>query len=335
MDFIPLALLYCTHHLSSSSSDSTFEPQYLQMADHGSAHGVDKLQNSSDSDYNPLSRQHTVSLTPEQYERLFFQPTAAKGDLSKRLGNPTLLGLLGFLVPFSSTMFCLLDFQGASANSLASLTGIWYFYGGMAMVLAGLCEFILGNTYPFVVFTICEYSNFIIAWEEQRTDFNRLDGVHWTASAYAQDPWHPLTLAYGTAAEGAVNQSYDSGQGMYFIVMVSNSNTRFPSRTNLSRSDAFSGPGVLHLPPWLSAHEWPFRHRLCLPSLSLRSLRRSTDPHRHGSHCRWCRSSYVPLQDCRRVWFRGSDHGLGKFTSSCYFPTGTNTVSFSMEVWTN
>jgi len=63
-----------------------------------------------------------------------------------------------------------------------------------------LCEFILGNTYPFVVFTIY--------------------GVHWTASAYAQDPWHPLTLAYGTAAEGAVNQSYDSGQGMYFIVMA-------------------------------------------------------------------------------------------------------------------
>jgi hypothetical protein len=28
----------------------------------------------------------TLSLSPEQYERLFFQPSAGKGDLAKRLG---------------------------------------------------------------------------------------------------------------------------------------------------------------------------------------------------------------------------------------------------------
>ena len=33
-----------------------------------------------------LSRQVTLQLSPEQYERLFFQPSAAKGDLAKRLG---------------------------------------------------------------------------------------------------------------------------------------------------------------------------------------------------------------------------------------------------------
>lgn len=120
---------------------------------------------------NALSRQYTVQLTSDQYERLFFQPTAAKGDLSKRLGNPTLLGLLGFLVPFTTTMFCLCDFKGGSAASLPAISGIWYFYGGkivklslfviiltligMCMVLAGLAEFILGNTFPFVVFTLC------------------------------------------------------------------------------------------------------------------------------------------------------------------------------------
>lgn len=109
---------------------------------------------AGNNDGTQLSRQMTVSLTPDQYERLFFQPTAAKGDLSKRLGNPTLLGLLGFLVPFTTTMFCLLEFQGGSVASLASICGSWYFFGGIAMVLAGICEFILGNTFPFVVFTI-------------------------------------------------------------------------------------------------------------------------------------------------------------------------------------
>lgn len=35
-----------------------------------------------------LSRQVTVALTPEQYERLFFQPNAPRrGDLAKRFGK--------------------------------------------------------------------------------------------------------------------------------------------------------------------------------------------------------------------------------------------------------
>ena len=37
---------------------------------------------------NDLSRQVTLQLTPEQYERLFFSPTPARGEtqLAKRLG---------------------------------------------------------------------------------------------------------------------------------------------------------------------------------------------------------------------------------------------------------
>lgn len=35
-----------------------------------------------------LSRQITVALSPEQYERLFFQPSAPRrGDLAKRFGT--------------------------------------------------------------------------------------------------------------------------------------------------------------------------------------------------------------------------------------------------------
>lgn len=34
-----------------------------------------------------LSRQITLQLNADQYERLFFQPTSAKGDLAKRLGR--------------------------------------------------------------------------------------------------------------------------------------------------------------------------------------------------------------------------------------------------------
>ena len=45
---------------------------------------MDKTANSHSSD---LTRQVTLQLSAEQYERLFFQPSQAKGDLSRRLGT--------------------------------------------------------------------------------------------------------------------------------------------------------------------------------------------------------------------------------------------------------
>jgi succinate-acetate transporter protein len=149
---------------------------------------------------NHLSRQLTVQLSPDQYERLFFQPSAAKGDLTKRLGNPTLLGVLGFLIPFTVTVFCLLEFKGASTSSFPSISGSWYFFGGIALIVAGIFEFILGNTFPFVLFIVY--------------------GVHWLASAYGTDPWHPLTAAYGPAPANELVRAYTSGQGHYNIVMA-------------------------------------------------------------------------------------------------------------------
>jgi succinate-acetate transporter protein len=97
-------------------------------------------------------------------------------------------------------MFCLLDFQGSSAASLVSISGTWYFFGGIAMVVAGILEFILGNTYPFVVFIIY--------------------GVHWVQAGYTGDPAHPLSAAYGVGAVGANSPEYLAGQGIYNLVML-------------------------------------------------------------------------------------------------------------------
>jgi len=49
------------------------------MSEHS---GTSITANSAD-----LNRQVTVALTPEQYERLFFQPSAPRGDLAKRFGE--------------------------------------------------------------------------------------------------------------------------------------------------------------------------------------------------------------------------------------------------------
>jgi uncharacterized protein len=149
----------------------------------------------------PLSRQVTVTMSPDQYERLFFQPSGPKaGDYAKRFGNPTLLGLLSFLIPYTSTIFILIGWQGAVApTSLVGLSGDYYFLGSIGMVLAGLAEFVLGNTFPFAVFTIY--------------------GVHWGSLAYTQDPIHRTISAFEGSAGGAGGAEYNSSQGFHNLTM--------------------------------------------------------------------------------------------------------------------
>ncbi|KAF1828901.1 hypothetical protein BDW02DRAFT_511214 [Decorospora gaudefroyi] len=149
----------------------------------------------------PLNRQVTVALSPEQYERLFFQPSAPRrGDLAKRFANPTLLGLVGFLVPYTSTILILCGFQGATApQSLVGLSGDYYFFGALAMNVAGIAEFILGNTFPMAVFLIY--------------------GSHWASLAYQQDPIHQTTSAFSEQG-GAAGAAYNSSQGFHNVSMV-------------------------------------------------------------------------------------------------------------------
>jgi uncharacterized protein len=113
-------------------------------------------------------------------------------------GNPTLLGLLGLLVPFQTTIWCLVQFKGADSTSLVAVSGSMYFMGGIAMNLAGIAEFILGNTYPFAVFIIY--------------------GCFWLTQAYTGDPSHALVSAYG--ADGALSKPWNSGQANYYLVMA-------------------------------------------------------------------------------------------------------------------
>lgn len=70
------------------------------------------------------------------------------------------------------------------------------------MTLAGLAEFILGNTFPFVVFTIY--------------------GCHFFAHGYILAPSNLVVSFYdvpdGTA--GAMSSDLNAGQGNYFLVMA-------------------------------------------------------------------------------------------------------------------
>jgi succinate-acetate transporter protein len=68
------------------------------------------------------------------------------------------------------------------------------------MIIAGIAEFILGNTFPMVVFIIY--------------------GSHWVNLAYSSDPLHGIVASYGADGAGALAQGYNAGQGNYSVVMA-------------------------------------------------------------------------------------------------------------------
>jgi len=202
--------------------------EHEMVEDNGSGNGA------------PLGRQITVTMSPDQYERLFFQPSAPRGDLSKRLANPTLLGLLGFLIPYTSTVLCLCGFQGAAAPaSLAGLSGDYYFLGAIAMNIAGVAEFVLGNTFPFAVFVIY--------------------GCHWGSLAYTQDPIHNISAAF-TGAGGLTGAPYNASQGFHNVTMTLVSFTIFIATFRVNAFFTLTFFGLIGLFAFTAAADFAIPH---------------------------------------------------------------------------
>ncbi|CEJ59434.1 Putative GPR1/FUN34/YaaH-class plasma membrane protein [Penicillium brasilianum] len=94
----------------------------------------------------------SVTLSPEQFEKLYLTPmTRRQPDFAKRVGNPTPLALGGFVITTTPISCCLMAWRGASGNGVAFIGPI-VFLGGLLLLITSILEFILGNTFPCVVF---------------------------------------------------------------------------------------------------------------------------------------------------------------------------------------
>lgn len=102
----------------------------------------------------------SVTLSAEQFERLYLTTmTVRQSSLSKQVGNPTPLALGGFVITTTPLSCCLMAWRGASGNGVAFIGPI-VFLGGLLLLITSILEFILGNTFPCVVFgTIAPYSS--------------------------------------------------------------------------------------------------------------------------------------------------------------------------------
>ncbi|KXT08178.1 hypothetical protein AC579_609 [Pseudocercospora musae] len=93
------------------------------------------------------------TISDEQFERLFLSPRNADvaGNLRKTFANPTPLAVMGFSTGLTPLAAELMGWRGSGGSGQATVgASIWF--GGVLLIFAGIGEFLLGNTFPFLVF---------------------------------------------------------------------------------------------------------------------------------------------------------------------------------------
>lgn len=93
--------------------------------------------------------------TPSNFEKLYLAPEqAVAGKLRLTFGNPTPVALGGFLLANTPATIMLMGWHGAGGGQgIANAdTGAYFFLGAVLLYMGGIGEWILGNTFPSVVF---------------------------------------------------------------------------------------------------------------------------------------------------------------------------------------
>ncbi|KAK3171241.1 hypothetical protein OEA41_003325 [Lepraria neglecta] len=123
-----------------------------------------------------IQRAGSIALTPELFEKIYLTPqNTVKGDLRKTFGNPTPLGS-------------------------------YYFMGGLLMIIGGTLEWVLGNTFPFLVF--CGYGGFWLSFASTLTPDIGAYG-HYDSTYSAIDP-----------SAGLENAQFAASFAFYLLAMA-------------------------------------------------------------------------------------------------------------------
>jgi len=123
-------------------------------------------------------------------------------------GNPTPLGISSFLLAHMPLSMDLMNFQGATAASSTAMLGAFYACAGIGLYIACIMEWIVGNTFPSVVFGTF--------------------GGFWISYGFIVQPTLDLAASFSPAANstngitaaiaGAASRQYNSGLALYFAV---------------------------------------------------------------------------------------------------------------------
>ncbi|KAJ3838039.1 GPR1/FUN34/yaaH family-domain-containing protein [Lentinula raphanica] len=163
-----------------------------------------------------------IQLTSEQFERLLLTPQAnirtqsSVGVHGHKFGNPTPLGLIAFLLVQAPTACIQLGWGGSNAVANAVLIGPYYLLGGLGLIISGVMEWVVGNTFPSVV---------AITF-----------GGNWLALATVADPAHGITLTF---PDSTASPEYNKALMFYFAFWTFLTSVYF--MTSLRSNAAFAG----------------------------------------------------------------------------------------------
>ncbi|KAL8809344.1 MAG: hypothetical protein Q9200_003496 [Gallowayella weberi] len=164
------------HPQNVHPDDTRFEKE--ELSNHRPNGNTTGIHNDSGDSLTRLRTAGSLNISPELFEKLYLSPeNRVKGELRKTFGNPTPMlvpesphtvitsltvysALVGFLLSLTPLACDLMGWRGAGGTGAAS-TGIppapttygaYFFFGGVLMIIGSIMEWIVGNTFPFVVF---------------------------------------------------------------------------------------------------------------------------------------------------------------------------------------
>lgn len=99
--------------------------------------------------------ENALKPTPSHFEKLYLQPeNPVAGQLRQTFGNPTPVAIAGFLLANTPATIELMGWGGAggSTGNASAGIGTYFFLGAVLLYAGAIGEWILGNTFPAVIF---------------------------------------------------------------------------------------------------------------------------------------------------------------------------------------
>ncbi|KAL2831541.1 GPR1/FUN34/yaaH family-domain-containing protein [Aspergillus cavernicola] len=159
----------------------------------------------SDDTLNRMKTAESVFLpiSRETFEKLYLSPKhpSVAGDLRKKLGNPTPICLMGFLLASTPHSCIMMGWRGAGGNGGAILP-VYIFFGGLVQLLGGIGEWIIGNTFTCAVFFTY--------------------GTFWLVEGASMIPWFATGANYsttGNSLEGQQTAEYSATIAFYYLFL--------------------------------------------------------------------------------------------------------------------
>ncbi|KAE9378601.1 hypothetical protein N431DRAFT_450550 [Stipitochalara longipes BDJ] len=153
----------------------------------------------------------SLSMDPAVYERLFLNPqTAVKHDLRRTFAIPTPLALVGFGVALTPLSCCLMGWRGADQMKMGNADiGAYMWFGGLTVVLSALMEFIMGNTFSFVLFM--GYGAWFLTYAATLQPFYNAAGAYTATPGATQE---------ATQAAGQLSAGYPASFAFILVFMA-------------------------------------------------------------------------------------------------------------------